>query len=100
MRPAHGLVLLHGSEVLPATVLGLQSGRTTVGHRFLSSGPLDIRDADSYAQQLRDEGRVEPDHQARRVMIANELARAAQENQGILAVNGEEQQQVAALLTR
>ena len=98
VRPAHGLVLLHGSEVLPATVLGLQSGRTTVGHRFLSSGPLDIRDADSYAQQLRDEGRVEPDHQARRVMIANELARAAQENQGILAVNGEEQQQVAALL--
>ena len=98
VRPAHGLVLLHGSEVLPATVLGLQSGRTTVGHRFLSSGPLDIRDADSYAQQLRDEGRVEPDHQARRVMIANELARAAQENQGILAVNCEEQQQVAALL--
>ena len=98
VRPAHGLVLLHGSEVLPATVLGLQSGRTTVGHRFLSGGPLDIRDADSYAQQLRDEGRVEPDHQARRVMIANELARAAQENQGILAVNGEEQQQVAALL--
>ncbi len=98
VRPAHGLVLLHGSEVLPATVLGLQSGRTTVGHRFLSGGPLDIRDADSYAQQLCDEGRVEPDHQARRVMIANELARAAQENQGILAVNGEEQQQVAALL--
>ena len=98
VRPAHGLVLLHGSEVLPATVLGLQSGRTTVGHRFLSSGSLDIRDADSYAQQLRDEGRVEPDHQARRVMIANELARAAQENQGILAVNCEEQQQVAALL--
>ena len=98
VRPAHGLVLLHGSDVLPATVLGLTSGRTTVGHRFLSEGTIEIRDAGSYAQQLREEGHVEPEYQARRAMIANELARAAEENRGLLAVNCEEQQQVAALL--
>jgi hypothetical protein len=34
VRPAHGLVALHGDDVVPVTALGLQAGRTTHGHRF------------------------------------------------------------------
>lgn len=98
VRPAHRLVVLHGDQVLPCTVLGLEAGRITDGHRFLGNGPITLRDADSYATQLREEGRVEPDFQARRVLIANELAHASHDAGGMLAVNDEEQQQVAALL--
>lgn len=98
VRPAHRLVVLHGDTVLPCAVLGLNADRVTEGHRFLSNGPITLRDADSYARQLREEGRVEPDSQARRVMIANALAQASHEANGMLAVNSEEQQQVAALL--
>ena len=98
VRPAHRLVVLHGDTVLPCTILGLAADRITDGHRFLSSGPITLENADSYARQLREQGHVEPEYQARRVMIANELAHASQQNGGILAVNDEEQQQVTALL--
>ncbi len=34
VRPVHSVVLLHGDEVVPLELLGLQSGRVTSGHRF------------------------------------------------------------------
>ena len=37
VRPAHGLVALHGAEIVPVSVLGLTAGRETQGHRFESS---------------------------------------------------------------
>jgi glycyl-tRNA synthetase beta chain len=52
VRPAHRLVVLHGDRVLPAGLLGLESGRETFGHRFLSSGPVSIPDASSYESRL------------------------------------------------
>jgi len=39
VRPAHGLVALHGAEVVPVAALGLLSGRTTHGHRFEATKP-------------------------------------------------------------
>ena len=58
VRPVHGLVILHGANVVPANVLGLQSGNTTVGHRFLSDGLITIENAGSYAEQMREQGKV------------------------------------------
>jgi len=47
VRPAHRLICLHGNHVVPAQVLGLESDRITLGHRFLSSGVVNIASADS-----------------------------------------------------
>ena len=58
VRPAHRLVALHGAQVVPVGTLGLLAGRETFGHRFHTCGPVNIRDADSYARQLEDEGKV------------------------------------------
>ena len=58
VRPVHGLVILHGANVVPASVLGLQSGNSTLGHRFLSDGLITIENADSYAEQMREQGKV------------------------------------------
>ncbi len=59
VRPAHGLLALHGAEVVPIQALGLTAGRQTHGHRFeAQADPIVLRDADSYAAQLRDEGAV------------------------------------------
>ena len=44
VRPAHGLVALHGAEVVPVQALGLEAGRDTQGHRFEASVEP-IRDA-------------------------------------------------------
>jgi glycyl-tRNA synthetase beta chain len=73
VRPAHGLVALHGAEVVP-----VQSGRTTQGHRFEASQPtVTLRDADAYAQQLLDDGAVIASFEARRAEIVRQLSEAA-----------------------
>ncbi|MCA3219336.1 MAG: glycine--tRNA ligase subunit beta [Burkholderiales bacterium] len=78
VRPAHALVALHGAEVVPVNALGLQAGRETVGHRFeAKASPLAIRDADSYAQQLADEGAVIASFAERRAEITRQLQAAA-----------------------
>ena len=79
VRPAHGLVALHGSEVLVGVqALGLTAGNTTHGHRFEASvDPVVIQSADSYAEQLRSEGAVIASFAERRAEIARQLQAAA-----------------------
>ena len=78
VRPAHGLVALHGGEVVPVRALGLDAGRTTHGHRFEASRtPIELRDADGYATQLRDEGAVIASFDERRAEIRRQLDSAA-----------------------
>ncbi|MGH8763507.1 MAG: glycine--tRNA ligase subunit beta, partial [Nitrosospira sp.] len=79
VRPAHGLVALHGAETLPMVeVLGLIAGNKTRGHRFEASiNPIVLRDADSYAQQLETEGAVIASFTARRAEITRQLAVAS-----------------------
>ena len=78
VRPVHGLVALHGADVVPVAVLGLAAGRVTHGHRFeAKQATITLRDADSYAAQLRDEGTVIASFAERRAEIARQLAAAA-----------------------
>ncbi|GAB3262516.1 glycine--tRNA ligase subunit beta [Chitinimonas naiadis] len=85
VRPAHGLVALHGSTIIPAQVLGLTAGRTTGGHRFLSQGPVEIADADSYAATLREQGKVIAGFEARRAAIVAGLTAKANARQATIA---------------
>lgn len=82
VRPAHGLVALHGNSVVPVAVLGLSAGNTTQGHRFEAKiAAITIQSADSYAQQLADEGAVIAGFAERKAEIVRQLsAAAAKEN--------------------
>jgi glycyl-tRNA synthetase beta chain len=78
VRPAHGLVALHGDAVVAVTALGLASGRTTTGHRFEAAEPsLSLRHADTYAEQLRAQGAVIASFAERRAELVRQLAEAA-----------------------
>jgi len=78
VRPAHGLVALHGSDVVPVSVLGLSSGNATKGHRFEAAvDPVVVTDADSYAEILRTDGAVIASFAERRAEIACQLEAAA-----------------------
>ncbi|MCW5655076.1 glycine--tRNA ligase subunit beta [Hydrogenophaga sp.] len=78
VRPAHGLVALHGNEVVPVKVLGLKAGQTTQGHRFEAAvSPVVLRDADSYAATLSRDGAVIASFPERKAEIARQLAAAA-----------------------
>ena len=78
VRPAHGLVALHGSDVIAISALGLTAGNTTQGHRFEAANPtVTITNADSYAEQLKTEGAVIASFVERRAEIERQLSAAA-----------------------
>lgn len=78
VRPAHGLVALHGSTIVPVSVLGLSASNTTHGHRFEArQATITIQHADTYAAQLSEEGAVLASFEARRAEIARQLNAAA-----------------------
>jgi len=78
VRPAHGLVALHGGDVVPLAILGLTSGRATHGHRFEAAvDPVVFADADEYASKLATDGAVIASFAERRAEIARQLLAAA-----------------------
>jgi glycyl-tRNA synthetase beta chain len=78
VRPAHGLVALHGDREVPVSVLGLNAARTTHGHRFEARvNPVIVLTADTYADQLLHDGAVIASFAERRAEIVRQLAAAA-----------------------
>jgi len=78
VRPAHGLVALHGERIVPVQALGLTAGRHTHGHRFEAAhDPIELPTADVYAETLAREGAVIAGFAARRAEIQRQLAAAA-----------------------
>ena len=78
VRPAHGLVALHGAAVVPVKALGLTAGNSTQGHRFEAAvSPVVLADADSYAATLQKDGAVIASFAERKAEIARQLAAAA-----------------------
>jgi glycyl-tRNA synthetase beta chain len=77
VRPAHRLIALHGKNIVPVSALGLPSGRTTFGHRFLSNGPLEISHANQYEDTLLTEGKVLANYQERLNSIKSQLTSQA-----------------------
>ncbi len=72
VRPVHWLVVLHGSEVLPATVLGVNAGNITSGHRFMATGEISLDSASSYVNCLH-EANVVVDFESRKQLIVDQL---------------------------
>ncbi|WP_118804166.1 glycine--tRNA ligase subunit beta [Neisseria lactamica] len=73
VRPVHGLIVLHGGDIVNVSVLGLQSSNQTLGHRFLSDGEIIIENADSYAEQMREQGKVVASFAERKAAIQTAL---------------------------
>lgn len=78
VRPAHGLVSLHGADVVPVKALGLTAGRGTHGHRFEAAlDPVPLADADAYAATLAKDGAVIASFAERKAEIVRQLTAAA-----------------------
>ncbi|WP_066155365.1 glycine--tRNA ligase subunit beta [Hydrogenophaga pseudoflava] len=78
VRPAHGLVALHGADVVPVKALGLTAGNSTHGHRFEAAiDPVPLADADAYAATLARDGAVIASFAERKAEIKKQLAAAA-----------------------
>jgi glycyl-tRNA synthetase beta chain len=77
VRPVHGVVMLHGKDVVAGSVLGIAAGRSTAGHRFMGSPAISLGSADEYEARLAKEGKVIASFAVRRTEIDRQLKAAA-----------------------
>ena len=73
VRPAHGLVALHGDRIVEVSVLGLKAGRLTHGHRFQGVPDIPVATADAYEEALAAHGQVIASFDARRAETERQL---------------------------
>jgi len=98
VRPAHGLVMLHGRRVVPGRVLGLEAGNITRGHRFMGASEIALRSAEEYEERLLKDGAVIADFTQRRDEIERQLLDAAKREGGLLGEHAELLDEVTALV--
>ena len=85
IRPIHNILLLHGSSPLCARIWERECTNLTMGHRFLSHGPIVIDHADHYEQTLYEQGKVIASFEKRRESIQTALHEQAALHQAQLA---------------
>jgi len=98
VRPVHGLVMLHGSRVVPGKVLGLESGNRTRGHRFMAAAEIVLGGAEEYEKKLLDEGKVLADFGKRKTEIDRQLQAEAKKQNASLGEYQVLLDEVAALV--
>lgn len=79
VRPVHSVILLYGTQVIPATLLGCRTGNMTSGHRFHSPKPIKITSAAKYAELLEKKGHVIADFAKRRALVCEEAEKCVKQ---------------------
>ena len=80
-RPIRWLLCLYGDDVVGFEMAGLQSGRHTFGHRFLSTGRLEVSGAGDYFDVMR-KANVVVDVNERREEIRRQVIAVAEQEGG------------------
>lgn len=98
VRPVHWVVLLFGDEVIPATIMGVHTGRETRGHRFHHPRPIRLTVPIRYARTLATEGKVIADFNERREAIRVQAEAIAAGLGGVAVIKPELLDEVTALV--
>ncbi|HID81313.1 MAG TPA: glycine--tRNA ligase subunit beta [Chromatiales bacterium] len=97
VRPVHWVVLVLDDEVIPATILGIESGNATRGHRFHHADFLTVA-PDSYEHLLKETGHVVADFEQRREMIRQQVTDTATKLGGEAVIDVDLLDEVTALV--
>lgn len=98
VRPVHTVTLLLDSEVVPATILGLQSDRIIRGHRFMGEPEFSLEHADQYPEVLEQRGKVIADYEQRKTLIKRDAEEAARKIGGVADLSESLLEEVASLV--
>lgn len=98
VRPVHTVTLLLGDESIDATILGIKSGRTVRGHRFMGEPEFTLDNADQYPEMLLTRGKVQADYEARKAQIKADAEAAAREIGGIADISDSLLEEVTSLV--
>lgn len=96
VRPVKHLVALYGEDVLPVRLFGLDAGRTTMGHRFHTSEPVELASADVYEEAMK-AAFVLPGFEARRELLRTLLTQAGEKAGGSVIMPEDLLEEVTAL---
>jgi glycyl-tRNA synthetase beta chain len=97
VRPVHWVVLLHGSTVIDANILGLNTSAKTSGHRFHSAGEITLEKASDYKEKLRTEGFVIADFEERKQNIKQQVIATVKQLNGEAVIDEDLLDEVTAL---
>ncbi|CAI1715204.1 glycine--tRNA ligase subunit beta [Serratia marcescens] len=98
VRPVHTVTMLLGADLIPGTVLGIDSARTVRGHRFMGEAEFILDNADQYPQILLERGKVVADYEARKALIKRDAELAAQKIGGKADLSDSLLEEVASLV--
>ena len=98
VRPVHWVVLLHGSSVIEADIMGVAAGRQSFGHRFHAAGPVDVERASDYLDTLEKAGHVIADFERRRELVRKGVEAQARAAGGHAVASDDLYDEVTALV--
>jgi len=98
VRPVHWVVAMLGTETIDCSILGIQAGNQTFGHRFHHPDAIQLKSAESYLQQLEKTGKVIADFNRRKAMIKEAVDKAAKEIKGQAVIDEGLLDEVTALV--
>ncbi|WXT99715.1 MAG: Glycine--tRNA ligase beta subunit [Catillopecten margaritatus gill symbiont] len=98
VRPTHWLVMMLGTDVVPAIIMGLTSGNTTHGMRFTGEQKFNIANAKDYQQTLMDKAQIEVNFDTRKTTIRKQVEQVAKENNATAVIDEALLDEVCALV--
>ena len=98
VRPVHTLCMIFGDELIPGEILGVASSRTIKGHRFMGAPELEVKNANTYVEQLRTEGAVIADFEERKASIKEQVEKLATSVQGVADLDDALLEEVTSLV--
>jgi glycyl-tRNA synthetase beta chain len=98
VRPSQWIVLMFGSDIIPANILGLNSGNTTRGHRFHCDTTLDIANPASYPALLKDSGHIIASYEERKSIIRQQVVEQGDKVGGVAIIDEDLLDEVTGLV--
>ncbi|MDG6296258.1 glycine--tRNA ligase subunit beta [Glaesserella parasuis] len=98
VRPVHTVNLLLGDELIEGEILGVASGTTVRGHRFLGELEFQISHADQYPALLKEKGSVVADFNERKALILAKAQEKATALGGVADIEEELLDEVTSLV--
>ena len=98
VRPVHTVTLLFGDELIEGDILGVASGRTIRGHRFLGEQEFTIENAEQYPEILEKKGSVIADFEQRKTIIRQDAEKAAAKIGGVADIEDDLLDEVTSLV--
>lgn len=98
IRPVHTVTMLYGAELVPGTILGIESARTVRGHRFMGEAEITLENADQYLDILQQRGKVIADYETRKLLIKRDSEAAAAKLGGIADISESLLEEVTSLV--